>query len=185
MTSDIVFSLAIIFVSIVWIIKGVFELGFWNPGVSAGSGFIPTIFATVTLVSTVFIIISNLKKSKTSQYERTYTKPEGQNSEGVAGDEEEESKLDSADASKRAAWLTHLNIYIPVLFCIAGIISLKLFGLVITVFALLISWLHFISQIDWKKSLLISSIITLVIYMVFDFWLGVPFPGDILKLVRW
>jgi len=182
MTSDIIFSLAIIFVSIVWIIKGVFELGFWNPGVSAGSGFIPTIFATVTLISTVFIVISNLKKSKTYQYKKTYTKTEGQNSEGVAGGKEKESNLDSVDASKRAAWLTHLNIYIPVLFCIAGIISLKLFGLVITVFALLLSWLRFISRINWKKSFLVSSVITLIIYIIFELWLEVPFPGDILML---
>lgn len=182
MTSDIVFSLAIIFVSIVWIIKGVFELGFWNPGVSAGSGFIPTIFATVTLVSTVFIIISNLKKSKTFQYEKRDIKTKGQNSGGGAEGREKDSKLDSANVSKHAAWLTHLNVYIPVLFCIAGIISLKLFGLVITVFALLLSWLRFISRINWKKSFLVSSVITLIIYIIFELWLEVPFPGDILML---
>jgi hypothetical protein len=182
MTSDIIFSLAIILVSIIWIIKGVFELGFWNPGVSAGSGFIPTIFAAVTLVSTVLVIISDMKKRYISQNEKADIKTEVQNSKGGAENKEKESKLDSGDISKCVAWLTHLNIYVPVLFCIAGIISLKLFGLVITVFAVLTSWLHFISRINWKKSLLVSSVITLVIYMVFEFWLGVPFPGDILKL---
>ena len=85
-----------------------------EPGVSAGSGFIPTIFAAVTLVSTVLVIISDMKKRYISQNEKADIKTEVQNSKGGA-ENGKESKLDSGDISC-AAWLTHLNIYVPVLF---------------------------------------------------------------------
>lgn len=182
MISDIIFSLALIILSIIWIIKGVFELGFWIPGVSAGSGFIPTIFAALTLVSTVFLMISDLKKMKTFQSEKADIKTEEQDSGEGAEAKDNQTKLASAEVSKRAAWLVRLNTYVPVVFCLIGILSLKLFGLVITVFALSLSWLHFISRTNWKKSLVVSSTITLIIYLIFELWLEIPFPGDILKL---
>jgi len=62
-------------------------------------------------------------------------------------------------------------------------ICLKLFGLVITVFAITLSWLLIVSRTEWKKSLMISAIFTLVIYIIFELWLEVPFPGDLIKLL--
>lgn len=154
MMADVILSLVLIALSAVWIAEGI-RLGLWIPGVSAGSGFIPAAFAALTLVSSLFVIASALKKRK---------------QEPETGKEE------------TAAWKEQWKTLIPVVFCLGGIVSLQLFGLVITVFAISFLWMYFVSRLNWKKVLLFSCAITLFIFLVFEFWLKIPFPGDIIKL---
>jgi hypothetical protein len=181
MISEIIFSIILIVISIIWMIIGIFQLGFWNPSVSAGSGFIPTVFAAITLVSSVIVIISNLKQKKSSDNEKVDINNE-ENTEGHAVSEVAENAA-ADEVSKSDKWKDQLKSFIPVIFCILGMICLKLFGLVITVFAITLSWLLIVSRTEWKKSLMISAIFTLVIYIIFELWLEVPFPGDLIKLL--
>lgn len=158
--ADIIFSLVLIVISIAWMIEGV-KLGLWIPGVSAGSGFIPAVFAVLTLVSSLVVIYSSWKKRK------------------AAADAPVEVQKET-ESPKRG--LAKLGTLVPVLFCVGAIVCLQLFGLVITVFAISFLWLMFVSDQGLKKSLFVGFLITLFIYMVFEFWLKIPFPGDIIKL---
>lgn len=164
MIADIIFSLVLVVISIVWIIEGL-RLGLWIPGVSAGSGFIPAVFALLALVSSLFVIASALK-------ERKKTVHDGQPEEKEAEPEEKQKK----------PLLDRFATAVPVLFGIGGVVCLQLFGLVITVFAISFLWMLFVSRMKWKKVLVVSLAITLFIYLVFEFWLKIPFPGDIIKL---
>lgn len=164
MMADIIFSLVLIVVSVVWIFEGV-RLGLWIPGVSAGSGFIPAVFAALTLVSSLFVIYASFKKRRAS-------------AEAAPVQNEEEAKSDVTEK----AGLAKFGTLVPVVFGVGGIVCLQLFGLVITVFAISFLWLMFVSLQGLKKSLLIAALVTLFIYMVFEFWLKIPFPGDIIKL---
>ena len=159
MIADIMMSLVLIVISIIWTIEGL-RLGLWIPGVSAGSGFVPTVFAVLTLLASIFLIVTTLKKGKTEEPKKEAA---GQK---VAG------RLD----------LSRYGAVVPVIFCIGGIFCLQLFGLVITVFAIGFLWMRFVSKIQWKKSLFYALLITLFIYMIFEFWLKIPFPGDIIRL---
>lgn len=161
MIADIIMSVILIVISIIWIIEGLRQ-GLWIPGVSAGSGFIPTVFAVLTLLASVFLIYTTIKKNRV---------------EGTA-DEKKETK---GEQTKKFD-LSEYGAAVPVLFCVGGIFCLQLFGLVITVFAIGFLWMKFVSRISWQKSLVYACLITLFIYMIFEFWLKIPFPGDIIRL---
>lgn len=164
MMADIIFSLVLVVISVAWMAEGI-RLGLWIPGVSAGSGFIPAVFAALTLVSSLFVIYSSFKKRKAPAQAAPAQKEEEANAEGTP-----------------KTGLARLGTLVPILFGVGGILCLQLFGLVITVFAISFLWLMFVSSQGLKKSLLIAVLITLFIYMVFEFWLKIPFPGDIIKL---
>lgn len=168
MMADIIFSLVLIVVSIAWIFEGI-QLGLWIPGVSAGSGFVPAVFAALTLVSSLFVIYSSLKKRRAP-------------AKAAPAQEEEAGEEEAAGVGVQKTGLAKLGTLVPVLFGIGGIFCLQLFGLVITVFAIAFLWLMFVSSQGLKKSLMIAVLITLFIYMVFEFWLKIPFPGDIIRL---
>lgn len=163
MMADIIFSLVLIVVSVAWIFEGI-QLGLWIPGVSAGSGFVPAVFAALTLVSSLFVIYSSVKKRRAA-------------AEAAPAPEQEET----GDGGQKTG-LAKFGTLVPVLFCVGAIVCLQLFGLVITVFAISFLWLMYVSSQGLKKSLLVAVLITLFIYMVFEFWLKIPFPGDIIKL---
>lgn len=165
MMADIIFSLVLIVVSVAWIFEGI-QLGLWIPGVSAGSGFVPAVFAALTLVSSLFVIYSSVKKRRAPA------------DAAPAQEQEQEGTKDGGEKTG----LAKLGTLVPVLFCVGAIVCLQLFGLVITVFAISFLWLMFVSSQGLKKSLLVAVLITLFIYMVFEFWLKIPFPGDIIKL---
>ncbi|NLX63476.1 MAG: tripartite tricarboxylate transporter TctB family protein [Clostridiaceae bacterium] len=182
MISEIIFAGFIIVISVIWMIIGIFQLGFWDPSAAAGSGFIPTVFAAITLVSSILVIISNLKQKKTSNNNNKKDDIETEeNAEGQALPEVAENTAAGKEVSKNS-WKEKLKPIIPVAYCIFGIFCLELFGLVITTFTITFGWLLFVSRTEWKKSLMISAIFTLVIYIIFELWLEVPFPGDIIRL---
>lgn len=160
MLADIIFSVFLIVISIIWIGEGL-RLGLWIPGVSAGSGLVPTAFATLTLVTSLYVIFKSLKNRNVSA-----AKPA--DAETVEEVEEEKENL--------------FRIFIPVFFCIGAIFCLKYFGLVITVVLVSFLWMNYISKLGLKKSLIFTVCITLFVYLVFEFWLRIPFPGEIIRL---
>lgn len=162
MMADIIFSLVLVVISMAWMAEGV-KLGLWIPGVSAGSGFIPAVFAALTLISSLVVIYSAWKKRK------------------AAVDTPVEVSEAAGEGNPKTG-LAKLGTVVPVLFGVGAIVCLQLFGLVITVFAISFLWLMFVSNQGLKKSLLIGFLITLFIYLVFELWLKIPFPGDIIKL---
>ena len=164
MIADLIFSLVLVVISVIWIIEGV-SLGLWIPGVSAGSGFVPAVFAALTLFSSLFVIYTSWKKRGASGKEEAAAKKEETNQEG--------------DVKTK---LAKFGIAVPILFGVGGIVCLQLFGLVITVAAISFLWLMFVSDQGLKKSVLATFLITLFIYLVFKLWLKIPFPGDIIKL---
>lgn len=159
MLADIIFSAFLIVLSIIWIGEGL-RLGLWIPGVSADSGFVPTVFATLTLVTSLYVIIKALKNRNVSAAKAADAEPE----------EAEEPKENM------------VRIFIPVFFCIGAIFCLKYFGLVITVVAISFLWMYFVSKLGLKKSLIFTVAVTLFVYLVFEFWLKIPFPGEIIRL---
>lgn len=161
MLAEIIASLVLIVISVIWIAEGL-RLGLWIPGVSAGSGFVPAAFAALTLVSSIYVIYAAVKKHKAS---------------AVSAADAEASKAD-----KESSKTEEMKSLIPIGFCIGGIFCLQLFGLVITVAAISFLWMRFVSKMEMKKTLLFTIAITLFIYLVFEFWLKIPFPGDIIRL---
>lgn len=160
MLADIIFSAFLIVLSIIWIGEGL-RLGLWIPGVSADSGFVPTVFATLTLVTSLYVIIKALRNRNVSAAKAADTEPE----------EKEEDQKENP-----------LRIAIPVFFCIGAIFCLDYFGLVITVVAISFLWMYFVSKLGLKKSLIFTVAVTLFVYLVFEFWLKIPFPGKIIRL---
>ena len=75
MLADIIFSAFLIVLSIIWIGEGL-RLGLWIPGVSADSGFVPTVFATLTLVTSLYVIIKALKNRNVSAAKAADAEPE-------------------------------------------------------------------------------------------------------------
>lgn len=165
MLAELIASLILIALSILWIVEGI-KLGLWIPGVSAGSGFVPAAFAALTLISSLFVIASALKKKRTSAASAADGEPDNAVSET------------GADRSRFKQYKT----MIPVVFCIGGIFCLQLFGLVITIAAISFLWMYFVSRMPMKKVLIFTAAITLFIYLVFEAWLKIPFPGDIIRL---
>lgn len=171
MITEIVLAAILILVSLIWMYIGIFQLGIWIPGVKASSGFVPTIFAAITLLFSVVMIISAVKAIRKRKGGRQLTVSEDSGLKGA-----------TEDATRKAELFAKLSAYIPVFFTFIGIIIFKFFGVVIFSFVMTFTWLMFISAKGWKKSLVISCIVTLFIYLVFELWLSIPFPGQIIRL---
>ena len=158
MVSDLILSVVLIVLSLVWGYIGIFRLGLWIPGVSADSGFIPTVFSVVMLVCAVIMLAQTLQKRKSGE---------------VPADTESGEKA----AGIKEQLPAFCRKYSIVLFCIGGILCLQYLGLVPMCFLLVFCWMKFMNRFSWLKSILITVIATACIYMIFDFWLKIPFPG--------
>lgn len=157
MISDIVLSIVLIVLSLVWAYIGIFDLGLWVPGVSADSGFIPTVFSVVTLICAVILLIQALKK-----------RASGQASPSNRGEE-------AAEAQNQA--LAFVKKYSVILFGAFGAVALQFLGLTPMCFLLIFGWLKLINNFSWVKSIAIAAVVTAAIYLIFVVWLQIPFPG--------
>lgn len=165
MITELWLSVILVAISVIWMYIGIFQLGIWVPGVKASSGLIPTIFATLTLIFSIVMLVSAVKAIR--------NKKQAQQSKEITETEKN---------AKKAEKLTKLSAYVPVLFTFIGILIFQYFGVVIFSFLMTFIWLLVISKKGWKKSLVTACVVTLFIYLVFDLWLSIPFPGQILKL---
>lgn len=157
--SDIVISGALVLISSVWAYVAVFDPGLWIPGVSADSGFVPLLFSLLTLLCSIPMLIASIKKYK-------------------ARDVEAEKAAKAADTSTtKAKVIAFARKYCPAFFGVFGILCLQYLGLIPMVFLLVLGWMKLMNNFSWPKSVLIAGIVTVVIYLIFDMWLQIPFPG--------
>ena len=159
MLSNIILAVVLIVLSVVWGWIGIFDLGLWIPGVSADSGFIPTVFAVVTLICAIIMLVQSIKKYK----------------EEKAAAQPAEKKEGSADA--KAKILAFVKLYSPVFFGIFGILCLQYLGLIPMVFLIILGWMKLMNKFSWIKSILVAVVVMVAIFMIFDVWLQIPFPG--------
>lgn len=164
MLGNIILAVILIVLSLVWSWVGIFELGLWLPGVSADSGFIPTVFGVVTLICCVIMLVENIKKYKNSKAEAQPA-------------EEAKEETASAPQDAKGKILAFVKLYAPVFFGIFGLLSLQYLGLIPMVFLIILGWMKLMNQFPWKKSILFAAVVTVVIYLIFDIWLQIPFPG--------
>lgn len=163
MLGNIILSVVLIVLSLVWIGVGVFDLGLWIPGVSADSGFIPTIFGIVTLICCAIMLADNIKKYKNSK------------AEALPAEKKEENAETFADLKTKV--LAFVKLYAPVFFGIFGILCLQILGLIPMVFLIILGWMRLMNNFSWVKSALTAVAVTVAIYLIFDIWLQIPFPG--------
>ena len=69
----IVISVLLILVSCLWMYMGIFEYGMWVPGVSADTGFIPTVFGAIVLLFSVIKLIRDIKAYSQARQEAVAT----------------------------------------------------------------------------------------------------------------
>ena len=159
MLGNIILSIVLIVLSLVWCYIGIFDLGLWIPGVSADSGFIPTMFGVITLICCVVLLIENIKKFKAA-------KP---------AEKTEKKSLEVSELKTKV--LSFVKLYAPIFFGIFGILCLDILGLIPMVFLLIFGWMKLMNKFTWVKSGIIAVAVTVVIYLIFDMWLQIPFPG--------
>ena len=156
---DIVISAALILISAVWTGVAVFDLGLWIPGVSADSGFVPMLFSVLTLVCSIPMLLDSIKKYKARDVEA-----------------EKAAKAAEPDTLKGKI-IAFVRKYCPAFFAVFGILCLQFLGLIPMVLLVVLGWMKLINNFSWPKSVLIAGLVTVVIFLIFDMWLQIPFPG--------
>ena len=68
-------------------------------------------------------------------------------------------------------------LYSPVFFGIFGILCLQYLGLIPMVFLIILGWMKLMNKFSWIKSILVAVVVMVAIFMIFDVWLQIPFPG--------
>ena len=154
----IVISVILIIISCVWMFMGISEYGMWIPGVSADTGFIPTVFGAIVLLFSVVKLVKDIKAYVASR-------------QGEAA--VEKSAVSFKDV------LVKLKPLLPAVTAILAILLIKFLGMVIGTYLALFFYMKVVNNDKWVKSLWVTAVITLFFYAVFVLWLKVPFPRGI------
>ena len=154
----IVISVILIIISCVWMFMGISEYGMWIPGVSADTGFIPTVFGAIVLLFSVVKLVKDIKAYVASR-------------QGEAA--VEKSAVSFKDV------LVKLKPLLPAVTAILAILLIKFLGMVIGTYLALFFYMKVVNNDKWIKSLWVTAVITLFFYAVFVLWLKVPFPRGI------
>ncbi len=154
----IVISVILIIISCVWMFMGINEYGMWIPGVSADTGFIPTVFGAIVLLFSVVKLVKDIKAYVASR-------------QGEAA--VEKSAVSFKDV------LVKLKPLLPAVTAILAILLIKFLGMVIGTYLSLFFYMKVVNNDKWVKSLWVTAVITLFFYAVFVLWLKVPFPRGI------
>ena len=154
----IIISVILIIISCVWMFMGINEYGMWIPGVSADTGFIPTVFGAIVLLFSVVKLVKDIKAY-------------------VASRQGEVAVEKSAVSFKDV--LVKLKPLLPAVTAILAILLIKFLGMVIGTYLSLFFYMKVVNNDKWIKSLWVTAVITLFFYAVFVLWLKVPFPRGI------
>lgn len=73
----------------------------------------------------------------------------------------------------------HLSAFFPIIIGAVAVASSYLVGFIPAILLFMVGWLRFISKYRWVKTLLISVLFTIGIYLIFVVWLRVPFPTGV------
>lgn len=157
---EIALSLVFMIGSGYWLQQGIFVYGFYVDG-KPGSGFIPVLFSLLVLGLSA-ILLGTLLWSRYKSKKDGATAP-----------------LEEAKTPQGSVRSEILLPFIPVAIAIGGIFAITYLGIVIGVTLLTFCWVRFISRYSLKRSLLFTVPIVLFIYVVFVWWLRVPFPRGI------
>lgn len=136
-----------------WFRQGIVVYKFWSKNLP-GNGFVPVLFSGVLMILSAGLLVAEVRRKL------------------VASQNKDVDTVKSKDLS----WLRALA---PVGYAIAAIIAFRWLGVVISMFLTAFIWLVAISKERMVKSIIISTIVTLAIYLIFVLWLRVPFPRGI------
>ena len=154
----IVISVILIIIACMWMIMGITEYGMWIPGVSADTGFIPTVFGAIVLLFSVVKLVKDIKAYVASR-------------QGEAA--AEKTALTFKDV------LVKLKPLLPALTAVLAILLIKFLGMVIGTYLSLFFYMKVVNNDKWFKSIWVTAVVTLFFYAVFVLWLKVPFPRGI------
>ena len=142
-----------------WFQQGIMVYKFWGKN-QPSSGFVPVLFAIILMVlSAVLLIKEIIIRVKKPSIEKAET----------------ESDVDDGN-KKLPSWILPL---VPAAYTLLSIGAMVLLGVIPSMFLTAFIWLKFISKIPLLKSLLISVLLTLFVYLLFVLWLRIPFPRGI------
>ena len=154
----IVMSVLLILIAGLWMYMGIAEYGMWIPGVSADTGFIPTVFGAIVLLFSVVKLVKDIKAYRQAR------------AEAVATETKQTSFMEV---------LVKLKPLLPAATAVLAILLIKFLGMVIGTFLSLFFYMKVVNNDKWVKSLWVPAVITLFFYAVFVLWLKVPFPRGI------
>jgi hypothetical protein len=144
-----------------WVQQGVVVYKFWLKGVP-GSGFMPAIFGAFLMALSGFLAIMAVKKRLGATARGTF--------------DEKQQKESKANDTKYPAWIRPL---VPAVYSMFSIVLMVSVGVLPTIFLTAFIWLLAVSKIRLGKSLFVSVIITLCVYLIFVLWLRIPFPRGV------
>ena len=154
----IVISVLLIIISCVWMFMGITEYGMWIPGVSADTGFIPTVFGAIVLLFSVVKLIKDIK--------------------AYVAVRQQEAAVEKKQFSFKETLVT-LKPLLPAITAVLAIMLIQFMGMVIGTFLSLFFYMKVVNNDKWVKSIWVPAVITLFFYAVFVLWLKVPFPRGI------
>ncbi len=155
----LVFDLFLVAVGIVWTAFGIGRYGFWADDVP-GSGFVPVLVGCMIIILSLVDAFSWFRSSHCSSAAK-----------GTVSEEHQDL----------FAWIpTQLRPLVPVAYAILGIIIFRYVGAVTACFSICLVWLLFVCKKPWVKAVLISLVVSAVVYGIFDLWLKIPFPNGLL-----
>lgn len=136
-----------------WVQQGLVVYKFWVKGVP-GSGFMPVIFGLFLMLLSGFLAVVAVKK-------RVGATDKGQSKE---------------DGAKYPLWIRPL---VPAVYSMFSIVLMVSVGVLPTMFLTAFIWLLVVSKSPLGKSLFVSVVITLCVYLIFVLWLRIPFPRGV------
>lgn len=149
---ELAINLIIFLLSGYWCQQGLMVYTFWNKN-QPGSGFIPVIFSVILMIFSCVLLLKEIKRILKDRSQATQT--------------------------VSTFSLSSVRPLLPVVYTLAAIVVFRLTGVVISMFLTSFIWLLFVSKVRPSKSLAISAIVTLLVYLIFVVWLRIPFPRSI------
>lgn len=154
---EIAINILIFLVGGYWVQQGISVYKFWLKGVP-GSGFMPVLFGVLLMVFSGYLLVQAVRKLKQDP-----------------GSEAKEGKPATAEG-KYPVWIRPL---VPAVYTLLAIGLMVLTGVIPAMFLTAFLWLFCISKVKLGKSLLITTIVTLFVFLVFVLWLKIPFPRGV------
>lgn len=145
--------------SILWMILGIVNYGFWGKGLP-DDGFFPFLSAALTFSLCVSDLVLHVcKKGKHNPFSQK--------------EKQEDSDVLSFVPQK-------LKPFFITGYIVLGTFILQYVGVLTATFSMCLVWLVYIARKPVVHSLIYTSVVTVVIYLIFMVWLRIPFPRGFL-----
>lgn len=90
------------------------------------------------------------------------------------------SIIAAAQGLKEKVVKYQITTFLPIIACMGILLMAQIFGMIISIFIYLISWLKLYEKYSWKVTLVVSISVMAVIYGAFVVWLKIPFPRGLI-----